>query len=398
MFGFLKDKLKDAISKFSKKAEEIPMEKPVEEKIVEQTKKEETAIAKKEEKSEIKEELKEKKGFFTKIKEKIIEEQKEEIKADEKREEKAVETIEEKKSEEKPKEKKGFFESIKEKVTTIKIDEGKFDEFFNELELTLLENNVAYEVVEKIKKDLKKDIVDRPIKRGEVESIINESLMASIEGLFLVQKIGLLEMIEKKEDKPFVICFLGQNGSGKTTSIAKIAHYLKEHKQSVVLAAADTFRAASIEQIKEWGTRLNVKVIAHDYGGDAASVAFDGIKYCKAHNIDVLLVDTAGRQHSNQNLMREMEKIVRVTKPDLKIFVGEAITGGDVILQSEEFNNTVGIDGIILTKADVDEKGGAIVSISYVTHRPIMFLGTGQMPEDMKEFDKRDVMKNLGLV
>ncbi|MEK6826227.1 MAG: signal recognition particle-docking protein FtsY, partial [Nanoarchaeota archaeon] len=187
-----------------------------------------------------------------------------------------------------------------------------------------------------------------------------------------------------------------QNGSGKTTSIAKIANYLQKNKISVVLAASDTFRAASIHQLKEWGGRLKVKVIAHDYGSDPAAVAFDGIKFCQAHKIDVLLVDTAGRQHSNINLMKEMEKIVRIAKPDLKIFIGEAIVGNDAVQQAEDFNKAIGIDGSILTKADVDEKGGAIVSISYITKKPILFLGVGQMPSDLKEFSKEETIQSLG--
>ena len=272
----------------------------------------------------------------------------------------------------------------------------KFEELFYELELALLENNVAFEVVDKIKTDLKKDLVDKPIKRGEVEEEIKNGLKESIEDLFLVPKINLMRKINEKNEKPFVICFVGQNGSGKTTSIAKLTHLLRQEGLSVVLSASDTFRAAAIQQLKEWGNRLNVKVVAHDYGSDPAAVAFDAISYAKAHNSDVVLIDTAGRQHSNKDLMREMEKIVRIAKPDLKIFVGEAITGNDCTEQAKEFNETVGIDGIILAKADVDEKGGAIISTSYVTHRPIVYLGTGQNVEDLKEFNEKEVMSNLG--
>ncbi|MBS3174932.1 signal recognition particle-docking protein FtsY [Candidatus Woesearchaeota archaeon] len=392
--------ISEAIEKQDESEEEGNISKePIEKKELTKDKKElseikesefkEAELIKPEEEIEVKEE---KKGFFSKLKDKFIKKEEKIETADEKKEIIKEET----KSEEKPEEKKGFFGTIKEKITTTKISEDKFEELFYELELALLENNVAFEVVDKIKTDLKKDLVDKPIKRGEVEEEIKNGLKESIEDLFLVPKINLMRKINEKNEKPFVICFVGQNGSGKTTSIAKLTHLLRQEGLSVVLSASDTFRAAAIQQLKEWGNRLNVKVVAHDYGSDPAAVAFDAISYAKAHNSDVVLIDTAGRQHSNKDLMREMEKIVRIAKPDLKIFVGEAITGNDCTEQAKEFNETVGIDGIILAKADVDEKGGAIISTSYVTHRPIVYLGTGQNVEDLKEFNEKEVMSNLG--
>ena len=352
----------------------------------------EVELNNKEEKKEIQElivKVEEKKGFFSRLKEKFTGKEETNLKENK--------IIEVEKPKEETEEKKSFFGVIKEKITTTKISGEKFENLFNDLELALLENNVAFEVVEKIKNDLKNNLVEKPIKRGEVEKTIIESLKESIEDLFLTPKINLIEKIKDKKESPYVIVFAGQNGSGKTTSIAKIANLLKENGISVTIAASDTFRAAAIQQIKEWGNKLNVKVIAHDYGSDPAAVAFDGIKYCQAHNINVLLIDTAGRQHSNKDLMREMEKIVRVAKPDLKIFVGESLVGSDAVLQAEDYNKSIGIDGIILTKSDVDEKGGAIISISYVTHRPIMYLGVGQNPNDLVEFDSRKVIEGLGL-
>ena len=424
MFGFLKEKLKGALAKISKKVEEEPevVEKPIEEKKVEtkkvkKKKKQESIkdnkkseskkiiekedqieehIEVKEESVKIEEKLKEvievkeeKKGFFSRLKEKFIEPLKEEPKEPVNEEIKVIKEVKE--------EKKGFFKSIGEKFTTTKISSDKFEELFSDLEIVLLENNVAFEVVDKIKNDLKNDLVDKHIKRGNVEAEIIKNLKESIEDLFLVEKINILDLIKNKQEKPFVICFVGINGSGKTTTIAKITHYLQKNKKSVVLAAADTFRAAAIQQIKEWGSRLNVKVIAHDYGSDPAAVAFDSISYAKAHNIDVVLIDTAGRLHSNKDLIREMEKIVRVSKPDLKLFIGEAITGSDCIEQAKEFNSSINIDGIILSKADVDEKGGATISTSYVVHKPILFLGTGQELDDLKEFDKEEIIRQLEL-
>ena len=298
--------------------------------------------------------------------------------------------------EEKP-EKKGFFASLKEKIITTKISEEQFNNLFWELELGLMENNVAMEVIEKIKSDLKEELVEKPIKRGRVEETVALSLKNSIESLFESSNFNLIEEIKNKAEKPYVIAFFGINGSGKTTSIAKLANMLKEKNISCVLAAGDTFRAASIEQLQLHADKIGVKLIRHNYGSDPAAVAFDAIKHAKSKNIDAVLIDTAGRMHSNANLIDEMKKIIRVAKPNLKIFVGESITGNDCVEQAKTFNEAVGIDGIILAKADIDEKGGAAVSVSYITKKPILFLGVGQEYSDLKEFDSGIIMENLGL-
>ena len=292
-------------------------------------------------------------------------------------------------------EKKGFFAKLKERIVTKRIGEKQFDDLFWDLEVVLLENNVAVEVIEKIKNDLKKSIVDKPVPRGKVSDTILSSLKKSVSGLFDVPKVDIFERMEKK--KPLVICFLGVNGSGKTTTIAKVAHLLQSYNFSCVIAAADTFRAAAIDQLEQHAKVLGVKLIKHDYGADPAAVAFDAIKYATAKSVDVVLIDTAGRLHSNANLMDEMRKIVRVASPDLKIFVGESITGNDCVEQAKQFNELVGIDGIVLAKADVDEKGGAAISVSYVTKKPILYLGVGQRYEDLEEFDSVKLLDGLGL-
>ena len=297
--------------------------------------------------------------------------------------------------EEKPAEKKGFFAKIGEAITTKKISEKQFDEMFWDMELALLENNAAVEVIEKIKTDLKKDLVDKPIPRSKVEETIVSSLRKSIVDLFPVEPPDLLKMVKQK--KPYVICFVGVNGSGKTTSIAKVAHMLKQNGLSVVMAAADTFRAAAIDQLQLHADKLGIKLIRHDYGSDPAAVAFDAIKHAEASKKDVVLIDTAGRLHSNTNLMDEMKKIMRVAKPDLKLFVGESITGNDCTEQAKQFDQAVGIDGIILAKADVDEKGGAAISVSYVTKKPIFYLGVGQEYPDLQQFDKDKLIASIGL-
>ena len=191
--------------------------------------------------------------------------------------------------------------------------------------------------------------------------------------------------------------FFGINGTGKTTSIAKFANLCLKNKLTVVLAAAYTFRAASIEQIQIHADKLKIKLIKHDYGSDPSSVAFDAIKYAQINNIDVVLIDTAGRMHTKSNLLSEMEKICRVTKPNLKIFVAEAVSGNDATEQAKAFNEAIGINGSILSKVDVDEKGGTILSVGYITKKPILYLGVGQGLDDLKLFNKEEFLKNLGL-
>ncbi|MBA3064375.1 signal recognition particle-docking protein FtsY [Candidatus Woesearchaeota archaeon] len=323
-----------------------------------------------------------------------VEELKEKPKEEEKEVKEKPEEVEETK-EEPIEEKKGFFQKITEIISKKTLSEKQFDDLFFELEIALMENNVAVEVIEKIKQDLKDELVEKQLLRKKVKEIIIETLKRSLDELFDVDKINLVETA--KEKKPFIICFVGINGSGKTTTIAKICKLLQKNNLNCVIAAADTFRAASIEQLQLHADKLGVRMIKHDYGSDSAAVAYDAIKYAQAKKQDVVLIDTAGRLHSNVNLMDEVKKLVRVAKPDLTLFVGESITGNDCIEQAKKFNEIIGIDGIILTKSDVDEKGGAAISVSYVTKKPILYLGTGQEYDDLKEFDPKLIISGIGL-
>jgi len=289
----------------------------------------------------------------------------------------------------------GFFSRLKKKLTSSVLTQEQFDEIFQDLEIVLLENNVAYSVVQKIHDSLSKDLVNISVKKDKIEETIKQSLKESILNV-LVDGEDLFVNIEKSLET-YIILFFGINGSGKTTSIAKLAYLLKKKGISCVLGAADTFRAASIEQLEEHALRLGVPIVKGRYGSDPASIAFDTINYAKKNKIKVVLIDTAGRMYTNSNLLREMEKIVKISNPNLKIFVGESIAGNDATEQAKTFNDVIGIDGIILTKADVDEKAGTILSVSHVTGKPIYFLGVGQKYEDFKEFKKEDVLKGIGL-
>ncbi|WP_297501423.1 signal recognition particle-docking protein FtsY [Thermococcus sp.] len=289
--------------------------------------------------------------------------------------------------EEKKAEKKGLVE----RLLQVEIKEKDVEDALDELELELLEADVALETVEALRKRIKQRLVGRKIRIGTNKGKIIENVLreAILDILAPEKKPDLLEMIRSKGEKPFVIAFVGFNGSGKTTTIAKLANWLKKNGLSVVIAASDTFRAGAIEQLEEHAKRVGVKVIKHSYGADPAAVAYDAIQHAKARKIDVVLIDTAGRNELNRNLMDEMRKIVRVTKPDFVIFVGDALAGNAVVEQAKQFNDAVRIDGVILTKLDADARGGAALSISHAIGAPILFVGVGQGYDDLRSFDEK---------
>src|SRR3989344_1395142 len=352
MFKFLKEKLKSAVNRISKKIED--KQTPIEGSGVETEKKGQT---------------------------KQIEVRKYEKPTD-KFEDHNVQVLEQKQEvkEEVIKSSKNIFSKIKQKVTSKVLSQEEFENLFWDLELVLMENNVAVEVIEKIKEDLKKQLTQNTIERGKVQEIIQLNLKKSIEKLFKQTKYDLATTIKNSKHKPFVIVFFGINGAGKTTTISKLASKLKNNNISSIMVAADTWRSAAIEQLEAQGNKIGIKVIKHQYGSDPTAVAYDGVAFAKAHNIACVLIDTAGRQHNNLN-----------------VFVGESTTGNDCIEQAKKFDEVVGIDAIILSKADIDERGGAAISISYVIDKPIIYLGMGQTVEDLKEFKKEEIINSLGL-
>ena len=282
-------------------------------------------------------------------------------------------------------EKSGIFSFVRHRT----ISEKDIDDILFELEMALLEGDVAMDVSEEIIKSVKEDLVGRKIKRrNDVSDFTKEALKKAIENILDIEGKDISMLIEeaKKTGEPLKIMFVGINGTGKTTTIAKISTYYMEKGYTPVIAASDTFRAGAIEQLTYHADKLGVKIIKHKKGADPAAVAYDAVEHAKAKGKELVLVDTAGRMQTNINLMDEMKKIKRVIKPDLIIYVGDALTGNDSVEQAQKFNDAVGIDGIILTKADADAKGGAALSIGYVIQKPILFLGTGQSYSDIMEF------------
>jgi fused signal recognition particle receptor len=268
-----------------------------------------------------------------------------------------------------------------------------------ELQVGLLESDVAVPVSDKIIDRTKELLTGRKLGLTEDPKKLVEEILRQVirEVLSTEKKVDVLELIKTKRAKgePAVFVFLGINGHGKTTTVAKFAKYIVDHGYKPILAAADTFRAAGIEQLEIHAERLGLEVVKQRRGADAAAVAFDAIAHAKAKGFDVVLIDTAGRMQTDVNLMDEMKKIVRVSKPDLKIFIGDALTGNDAVEQAATFDKAVGIDGSILCKMDADARGGAALSITQVTGKPILFLGTGQDYKDLVEFDPDFLLKAL---
>ncbi|MGB9929483.1 MAG: signal recognition particle-docking protein FtsY [Methanosarcina sp.] len=297
-----------------------------------------------------------------------------------------------------PEEKKSFFKRVSTKVgftqkakalvhREVYLDSKDLEEPLWELEMGLLESDLALSVSEAIVESVKNQLAGTTKRIGSnTGEIVEAALKKAVLDVVSANFYDFDEYIKEKE-KPVHIVFVGINGTGKTTSIAKMTHRLLKLGYSVVLAAGDTFRAGAIDQLGIHADRLGVKMIKHQAGADPAAVIYDAVKYAKSHKIDFVLSDTAGRMHTNLNLMAQMEKICRVSTPDLIIFVDEAVAGNDAVERAAQFNEAVPIDGSILTKIDADAKGGAAISIAYITGRPILFFGTGQSYEDLKKFD-----------
>jgi fused signal recognition particle receptor len=289
--------------------------------------------------------------------------------------------------------------SIEEAVYTEKkpswtIDEKKLDELLWDLEMGLLEADVAYTVIDSIKKDVKQEIKRVPFDKGKAGNLIETVLKNAIGHVLKSNNFDFNKFIEERK-KPVVIMFVGVNGTGKTLSIAKIAFQLHKLGKTCVMAAGDTFRAGAIEQLSIHADNLGVKIVKHGPGSDPAAVAYDAIEHAKAKHKDIVLLDTAGRMQTNSNLMDEMVKIKRVAKPDMIIFVGDALSGNDAVEQAKRFNEVVGIDGVILTKVDADVKGGSSLSIAYTIGKPLLFIGIGQGYEDQIPFNSEWMVQHI---
>jgi fused signal recognition particle receptor len=277
-----------------------------------------------------------------------------------------------------------------------RLKEGTIDDVLDDLEIVMLESDVALPVIERLRRDLRRELAGKKLRFGvEAEQAIRTSLEHAVRGILSRPPIDLVQAIRAHATKPYVVLFVGVNGTGKTTTVAKLAVWLRGQGVSSVIAAGDTFRAGAIEQLLVHGERLGIRVVRQQEGSDPAAVAFDAVEHARAKGVDVVLVDTAGRQHTNENLIEEAKKIRRVVAPALTIFVGDALSGNDVVEQARLFDKAIGIDGLILTKLDADVKGGAALSATFVTKKPILFVGVGQGYPDFKKFDPDWMVERL---
>ncbi len=294
---------------------------------------------------------------------------------------------------------KAQFSNFYDRIAKTELTGKDLDNVLDQFQLSLIENDVAVSAADFVGNQLREKLRDVQFARftdprARVKVILQEVLLS------LLQRAGQLDifaLIDKKKSigEPAVLVFIGINGTGKTTSIAKLAHVLQKRGRSVILAASDTYRSGSIEQLEEHARRIGVRVIKHQYGADPAAVAFDAVNYAKAHRINAVLIDTAGRMQNNKNLLEEMRKIVRVTSPDLTILVVDALTGNDAVEQGKVFSEAVKIDGIILAKLDADVKGGSAISLSYIMGKPVPMVGTVQKYDDLEPFQAEAIVKNL---
>lgn len=291
------------------------------------------------------------------------------------------------------------FSNFYDRIAKTELKGKELGEVLDEFQLSLVENDVAVSVAEYVSTELKEKLRDVQFARftdprARVKVILQQVLLSVLQR---AGRLDLYELVEKKKaaGEPAIIVFVGINGTGKTTSIAKLAHILQKKGRTSILAASDTYRSGSIEQLEEHARRIGVRIIKHQYGADPAAVAFDAVNYAKAHGINAVLIDTAGRMQTNKNLLEEMRKIIRVTNPDLTILVVDALTGNDAVEQGKVFSEAVRIDGIILAKLDADVKGGSAISLSYIMGKPVTLVGTGQKYDDLEPFQPEAIIKNL---
>ncbi|MBD3210604.1 signal recognition particle-docking protein FtsY [Candidatus Micrarchaeota archaeon] len=277
----------------------------------------------------------------------------------------------------------------------VEITEGDVGELLENLELELLESDVELSVAESIREELTEKLIGAKVKKDDLHNYISNSIRETL--IHTITNENVFDIVEKikESEKPVKIMFLGINGAGKTTTIAKVARLLMDNGQRVVFAAADTFRAAAIEQMGIHASRLEVKMIKREYGSDPTSVAYDAVNYARARGIDAVLIDTAGRQDTNISLINEIKKMTRVIEPEIKLYIGESIAGNAIIEQVQTFNREIGLDGVILTKLDCDPKGGTMLSINKTTNVPIIYIGTGQNYEDLEAFRPARIVERI---
>ncbi len=273
------------------------------------------------------------------------------------------------------------------------------DNMLEELEWVLLESDISSDAVNAVINALKDNLIGSRLRKGaDLSKVVEAALKRSLKGLLAAGYWDFDASVQsfiEAGDTPVVIMLVGVNGTGKTTTAAKIAKRLQNNNLTVIAAAGDTFRAGAIQQLEAHCDNLGIRCVSTQRGGDTAAVARDAIESAQARGIDVVLVDTAGRMQNKTNLMNELNKVRRVANPHLTLFVGDSLAGNDAVDQARMFQEIMKFDGAVLTKLDTDAKGGAGLSIAFATGRPIVFAGVGQGYDDLKQFDPDWLLNQL---
>lgn len=272
------------------------------------------------------------------------------------------------------------------------------EDFFDDLEEMLIESDVGFETAVRLSDELREEV---KLKNAKDPKAVSRVIVEKLVDMYGEAGEGEDNQLHFAEEGPTIFLFVGVNGAGKTTTVGKLAHQLKEEGKRVLLVAADTFRAGAIQQLQEWGRRVDVPVVATKEGGDPAAVVFDGVKRAKEEGYDVVLVDTAGRLQNKVNLMNELNKIKRVIVRELPdapqevLLVLDATTGQNALNQAKEFNQTTQITGIVLTKLDGSGKGGIVLAIRNELHVPVKLVGLGEKMDDLQAFDPTKFVTGL---
>lgn len=278
---------------------------------------------------------------------------------------------------------KSAFSKFIDKASRLLFSKEQLLDLIEEFKFELISNDVAYDIAEEIAEKLV-EAIDKKIVRDK--KTLKEFFKKIIRSYF--ESVPAIDIFsEASRTKPYKIVFLGVNGVGKTTTIAKLAVLFREKGFKPLMVAADTFRAGAQEQLRIHGERIGIPVFMGKYGADPASIAFDAIRHAETRGYDIILIDTAGRMHTDSNLVDELKKIVRVVKPHRKILVVDALTGNDAVEQAVFFNSAVGVDAVIVTKVDAYEQGGVPLSIVYSIKKPVIMIGVGQGYKDLKSFN-----------
>lgn len=290
-----------------------------------------------------------------------------------------------------------FVGGLGEVISKRELSEKELNTVLDELQWSLLESDVALEAVEVLRARIASKLVNVKIPRLSdsrefVFTVVRDSLRELLNNSVFGKD---LSEIVRDSPRPYVVVFLGVNGVGKTTTIAKTAYKLVRDGLKPLIVAADTFRAGALEQLDIHASRVGVPIIKGKYGADPAAVAKDGVMHALKSKYDAVLIDTAGRMHTDRDLMEELRKVVRVVKPNLKILILDALVGNDAISQTRWFDEAVGVDAVILTKVDADVKGGSALSVILTLGKKIMYVGIGQSYDDMQTFRPELILNNL---